>query len=104
MTELDFEYLRDVLDNITYWETCPDKDKQRLRLLVKQIDEHRKQVKNLNIDDVSVSFLDKTKTHKKVIGDCDDCVLANWNKSGKCKHKFETEECEEIEYIYTNER
>jgi hypothetical protein len=53
MTELDFEYLRDVLDNITYWDTCPDKDKQRLRLLVKQIDEHREQVKKLNIDDVS---------------------------------------------------
>jgi hypothetical protein len=53
MTELDFEYLRDVLDNITYWETCPDKDKQRLRLLVKQIDEHRELVKKLKIDDVS---------------------------------------------------
>jgi predicted ATP-binding protein involved in virulence len=46
MTELDFEYLRDVLDNITYWETCPETYRQRFKTLIKQIDEHRKELKN----------------------------------------------------------
>ena len=46
MKELDFEYLRDVLENITYWETCPETYRQRFKTLIKQIDNHREELKN----------------------------------------------------------
>jgi len=50
----DFEYLKDVIDNVRYWDTCPDDYKQRLGLLTKQLDDHINQVKNNGVlDDVS---------------------------------------------------
>jgi len=53
MKEHDFEYLRDVLDDIRYWDTCPDDYKQRFEVLIKQIDEHRKSLVTLGLPFVS---------------------------------------------------
>ena len=60
MKELDFEYLRDVLENITYWETCPETYRQRFKTLIKQIDNHREELKNnVTLGSVSKSFTEK---------------------------------------------
>jgi len=77
MTELDFEYLRDVLDNITYWETCPETYRQRFKTLIKQIDEYRKELKN----NVALGGVIKCQhPYKKVISGDDGMYCTECNK------------------------
>ena len=40
MKDIDLEYIRDVMDNITYWDTCPEDYKERFRIIIKQINDH----------------------------------------------------------------
>ena len=45
MEGIDLEYIRDVMSNITYWDTCPDDYKERFRVIIKQIDDHLNETK-----------------------------------------------------------
>jgi hypothetical protein len=56
MEKEDLEYLKDVLEDITYWETCPDNYKQRLGVLIELISEELIELKKLRVTDVSSSL------------------------------------------------
>jgi len=53
MKKEDLEYLKDVLEDITYWETCPDNYKQRFGVLIELISEELTELKKLRVGDVS---------------------------------------------------
>jgi len=58
MKKEDLEYLKDVLEDITYWETCPDNYKKRFGVLIELISEELTELKKLRVGDVSVSVCD----------------------------------------------
>ena len=39
MKDKDLEYIRDLMDNITYWDTCPEDYKERFRVIINQIND-----------------------------------------------------------------
>ena len=54
-------------------------------------------------DTTKITWTERIKNYKKIIGDCEYCEVARWNEKGRCKHYHETKECEELKFIFIKE-
>ena len=67
------EEITDILDNVTYWETCPEEYKQKIPVLIRALNMHYKVSRSIGLDTKDI-IMDVDKDDRND-GDitCDRC-------------------------------